>query len=85
MAVNKKMKYEGGTAHFKIEKERPGIYVVSLEAFVGDHSRLPPSKIIMTRGIRRWTGSINDTVLLDNLGMAIEEEFHGVPARKKPV
>jgi hypothetical protein len=64
--------YGQGKAMFRISRENPGIYCASLLYFDGDQQQSPPMEITLIRGIRGWTGSENDEILINVLGNLIE-------------
>lgn len=64
--------YKGGLACFQINREAPGLYVANLLYFEGADANAPPSEITLIRGIRTWAGSVDDDILLNNLGYEIE-------------
>jgi hypothetical protein len=66
------VQYKTGLAHYYIIQEAAGVYLASLEHYEGQHSDEPPHRIMLVKGIRRWTGSIEHQEILDELGLAIE-------------
>lgn len=66
------VKCGSGRACFKIRKENPGIYLADLSHFEGAQKELPPKQITLIRGMRHWTGSCDNEVLLNQLGKIIE-------------
>lgn len=75
MELNATVKYGGGRASFIVRKENPGIYYADLLYYDGDRKNSPPKKITLVRGIRQWTGSFNDPILLNEIGKIIEEAY----------
>jgi hypothetical protein len=71
-----RVKYNSAYASFRIQKERAGIYTAYLISFDGDDIHTPPEEITLLKGIRNWTGSIDDEVLLEQLGASIDTEAH---------
>jgi hypothetical protein len=78
MELNAIVKYGGGFAKFLIRKENTGIYYANLMHFDGEGNRLP-EKITLVKGIRQWTGSFDDSELLNGLGKVIEEGYYKMP------
>ena len=72
MEFDAEVPYGHGKAMFRIMKENPGIYCASLLNFDGDEMHGPPMEITLIRGIRGWTGSESDDVLINVLGNLIE-------------
>lgn len=68
--------YGKGRACFKIRRENPGIYYADLLYYDGSDKQNLPEKITLIRGIRYWTGSYNDPILLNQLGKIIEESYN---------
>ena len=68
--------YGAGRACFTIRRENPGIYYADLLYYDGNHKKSPPAKITLIRGIRHWTGSYDDPILLNQLGKIIEEFYN---------
>lgn len=70
-----KVKYKSGNACFKVEKGKEGIFTANLLAYDGDYTQSPPEGIILVRGIRYWTGSVEDEILLNELGRFIDSNW----------
>lgn len=64
--------YGSGNALFRISRENPGIYNAVLLSFDGNNNQHVPAAITLIRGIRGWTGSENDDILINELGHFIE-------------
>ncbi len=69
------MNCANGRARFKINRESSGVYYAQLMHFEGSKNTNLPQEIILTRGIRHWTGSINNEAILNELGKIIEDFF----------
>jgi hypothetical protein len=69
------VRYRKGEACYTIKRESPGIYLASLMYYHGNNSQGPPPEITLIRGIRYWTGSFDDKLLLNELGKTIEQSF----------
>jgi hypothetical protein len=72
MEFDAEVPYGQGKALFRISKENPGIYSAALLRYDGDQQHSPPRVITLIRGIRGWTGSENDEILINVLGNLIE-------------
>jgi hypothetical protein len=64
--------YRSSSARFKIQNENEGIFTANLLNFDGDCTSAPAQKITLVKGIRYWTGSIDDEILLSELGKFID-------------
>jgi len=69
------IQYRSSTACFRIHTEGEGIYTAYLISFNGQESQLPPDEITLLKGVRNWTGSTEDDVLLDKLGEFINTHW----------
>ena len=67
--------FKGAPAHFKIRRDNAGIFYAYLIRYEGNPLEAPPEEITILRGIRQWTGSCNDDLLLSRLGKIIEERL----------
>ncbi|HEX6333959.1 MAG TPA: hypothetical protein VFZ78_07015 [Flavisolibacter sp.] len=80
--------YDGGVAHYSVSPESTGLYQARLEKYEGSGDRTPPEELILVRGVRHWSGSTEQQVLLDELGRAIEsrerEDHPSGPAHTGP-
>ncbi len=64
--------YRSSSARFKIQNENEGIFTANLLNFDGDYTSAPAQKITLVKGIRYWTGSVDDEILLNELGKFID-------------
>lgn len=65
--------YRGGDACYRIQQEAEGIFTAHLLSYSAvDAEDLPPYCITLVRGIRYWTGSVKDEILLSELGKFID-------------
>jgi hypothetical protein len=64
--------YRSSSACFRIQNESEGIFTARLLSFDGDYAAAPAQKITLVKGIRYWTGSVDDEILLNELGKFIE-------------
>ena len=69
--------YEGGLAHYNIIQEKEGLYHAILVKYDGKPTNKPPSNIILVRGMRHWSGSVEDENLLNQLGTVIDTRIRG--------
>jgi hypothetical protein len=69
------VQYKTDIAHYSVIQEAAGVYLASLERYEGPLSEAPPSRIMLVKGFRRWTGSFEHQEILDNLGRAIESSL----------
>ncbi|HEU4632995.1 MAG TPA: hypothetical protein VFS22_03360 [Flavisolibacter sp.] len=69
--------FKGGLAHYKIVRDNVGIFNAYLERYDGKPENSPTPNIILVRGLRHWSGSINEQGLLDSLGEVIDRKTRG--------
>ena len=69
--------YKGGLAHFNVVPGNRDIFHAYLLRYDGKPSHTPPSTIILVRGIRHWSGSVDDTALLEKIGEVIDRRTKG--------
>lgn len=67
--------YRSKNACYKIQSESEGIFTANLLSFDGEDNLAPPAGITLVKGIRNWTGSVEDEVLLGELGRFIDENW----------
>lgn len=72
MQIVTAIRFKMATANYAIRMEAPGVYQAELVNFDGDANQRPPLKITLIRSVRSWTGSIDDEMLLNQLGAAME-------------
>ena len=65
--------YMSGKACFRIFREKPGIYSATLVYYEGERKLKIPTEITLVRGVRQWTASHDDEILISELGRRIEE------------
>jgi hypothetical protein len=73
MELEAAIEYKGGSACFRIHHEGKGIYTAYLLSYDGESARNTPEKITLVKGIRNWAGSVEDDVLLSELGGFIDK------------
>jgi hypothetical protein len=83
MEFEAEIPYADGKAMFRITRENPGIYSASLLYFGGEQRQSPPAEITLIRGVRGWTGSEPDEILINVLGNLIEAHLIK-PYKKQP-
>lgn len=66
------IRYKSGKACFRIHEESAGIYTACLLFFNGINKEELPKEITLVKGIRNWTGSMEDDMLLSELGEFID-------------
>ena len=64
--------FQNALAHYSVIREAEGIYLAILERYEGDIAQSPPARIVLIKGMRRWTGSFEHPELLNKIGRAIE-------------
>lgn len=64
--------YRNRVACFKIQNESEGISLLNCK---GEDNQAPPESITLVKGIRNWTGRIEDEVLLSELGKFIDAHW----------
>ena len=69
--------YKGGLAHYKVVPENLGIYNAYLERYDGKAANAPVQNIILVRGLKHWSGSIEEQNLLDTIGEVIDRRTKG--------
>jgi hypothetical protein len=72
MKLSVTVQYKNEAAHYSIIQEAAGVFLASLERYKGPLAEAPPTRIMLVKGIRRWTGSFEHQEILDKLGHAIE-------------
>ena len=78
MKTDVTVKVANGLATYRIQMDRPGIYSARLQSFEGKPQYKPAESITLVRGVRSWTGSSDDSELLNALGQFVETDFKTV-------
>jgi hypothetical protein len=65
--------YKGALAHYFITQEKPDVFNASLLEYRGEGQPVP--HITLVRGMRHWSGSVEDESLLQELGAAIDRNI----------
>lgn len=66
--------YKGALAYYLISRIRADVYNALLKHYGGFEA--PPQYITLVRGLRHWSGSIENDELLYELGKAIDRNLH---------
>ncbi|HEV7329996.1 MAG TPA: hypothetical protein VGN63_03055 [Flavisolibacter sp.] len=69
------IKFRSSAACYRIQNDSEGIFTANLIYFEGDDEQAPPAGITMVKGIRNWTGSVEDEILLSELGKFIDANW----------
>ena len=72
MKLRATVQYKNRSAHYSIIQEAAGVFLASLEQYEGPLAEAPATRIMLVKGIRRWTGSFEHHEILNELGQAIE-------------
>ena len=72
MELKATVRYRNEFAHYKIVNEGDQIYAARLEDYKGNVHNIPPTHIVLTKGIRHWVGSIDDEKLVNDIGEMID-------------
>lgn len=70
--VKATINYKGAPAQYSIMEDTKGIYSATLIEYKGNVNNMPSAQLIITKGVRHWIGSIDDDVLINDLGNAVE-------------
>jgi len=76
---------DDATARFSVSPQGPGMYQAKLIRFNGMPNEAPPSRIILVRSVRQWTGSCDNEKLMNQLGQVIDRVVSDAPIFKKEV
>jgi hypothetical protein len=74
--------YQNAVACYAILKEAEGIYLAVLQHYEGAAEQAPPERVVLIKGIRKWTGSFDQPELIQKIGKAIEAANISTPSRK---
>jgi len=77
------IKIKKATAHYTLAPAGPGMYYADLQKFSGKPENAPPSRILLVRNVRQWSGSIENTALLNQLGQVIDTMAEKAPIFKE--
>ena len=72
MELSAVVPFGGGKAYYSVSPESTGVYQARLRNFEGNPVSPPPSEIILVRGVKQWSGSVDSVELLRELGNAID-------------
>ena len=70
------LKLNGGRTCYRIHQENAGIFTACLTSCEGEALQNLPEEIAMIKGVRNWTGSVDDYPLLRHLGAQIDANWH---------
>ncbi|NTS43475.1 hypothetical protein HRG84_21535 [Flavisolibacter sp. BT320] len=76
------IRYRSIAACYKVQNEAEGIFTANLLYHDGDTEQAPPEGITLVKGVRNWTGSVEDETLLSELGKFIDANW---PVQRKQV
>jgi len=82
MKLKAVVKMDEAVAHFAVSHKGPGMYHADLVRYNGNPEQAPPSRIILIRGVRQWTGSTDNDELLNKIGREIERAVTDAPIFK---
>ncbi|RYZ61837.1 MAG: hypothetical protein EOO14_03910 [Chitinophagaceae bacterium] len=69
------IRYRSIAACYKVQNEAEGIFTANLLYHDGDTEQSPPEGITLVKGVRNWTGSVEDEILLGELGKFIDANW----------
>lgn len=69
-------------ALFSVSRTGPGMYQAILTNYQGRPESIPPSRIILLRSFRNWTGSCDNEALLNGIGNEIDRFSADAPIFK---
>ena len=72
--------YKGALAFYEVSKDRDGVFNAFLKQYGGFET--PADKVTLARGLRHWSGSVDDVELLYELGEAIDRNRKQVRNQK---
>jgi hypothetical protein len=79
MRLKTKLKLDGGVAQFEVFPEGRGLYRAELVGYTGSPELSPPARILLIRNVRQWSGSCENSTLLNRLGSEIEKVISSAP------
>ena len=79
MKLRAVVKMDEAVAHFAVSHKGPGMYHADLVRYDGQPGHEPPSRILLIRGVRQWTGSCDNEALLDRIGREIDRAVTEAP------
>jgi len=84
MKVKVTVKYKNALAHYCIRQESNTIYSAELDDYEGSVHNIPPTQLIITKGVRHWIGSCDNQILIADLGEMIEVHIHSGIFQSQP-
>src|SRR6476660_2012057 len=85
MKLEAEVRINEATAQFSVSPKGPGMYQAKLMRFNGMPNEAPPSRIILIRSVRQWTGSCDNEKLMNQLGQEIDRVVSDAPIFKKEI
>ena len=70
------LRYRGGHVHYRLHEEAERIFTAYMVSFDGNSTNSPAEEITLVKGVRNWTGSVEDDLLLQELGKFIDTCWH---------
>ena len=83
MKLEAEVKIDDAVARFEVRPKGPGMYQPELVRYNGSPNEAPPSRIILVRSVRQWTGSCDNEKLLNQIGQVIDGVVRDAPIFKK--
>jgi hypothetical protein len=75
--------HKGGLAHYKVVPDKiAGAYKAYLERYDGKQRNTPPQLIILVRGMKAWSASVEDQVLVSGIGTVIDKRTGQTPPER---
>ena len=72
--------------HYTVSRETKDIYQARLVRYEGCPTEEPPRDLILVKGYRRWTGSVDRPELLNEMGQVIDSlRSHQSPRENLPL
>lgn len=78
MVVKALVQYRGGIAHYYINQENEGIFQASLVRYDGRIDHYPPYVLTLIRSVSQWSGTAEETELLNSLGKIIDAKLEKI-------
>lgn len=72
MEVTAAVLHGGKLAHYDVQIENNGVCTARLADYKGNPENTPPDRIVLTREGRHWTSNVDNRMLVDDLGYAVE-------------
>lgn len=72
--------YKGALAHYSIRSSAYSVFETILSAYEGAAANRPPSFLLMLKNGTRWMSNLEEEVVTEELGKAIEQATERHPA-----